>query len=233
MSAMSFWLDLSHFSFEVPEGLDAQECSRRASIFATEVVDRVTRCFAGSAWLRQRFPARSYVQVRLQAHDKAAVSVEHLTIVNFPEEGATGPQEISCDLRVPTAWFTDPGHGLIGLRFFQAVLYAFHTIGERYDIGIPAAIGPTSDRGNPEVRDRFRPPAPPAPPQYAEINTHLERLAAELQPEQLLVAVKEPVPPAVARQCRAVQEALGEVVDQHTLTGPGVKATAWTIQTRP
>ena len=215
------------YAFEAPAGVDPDSYWRMADA-GNRVADRVTRCFAGSAWLRRRFPARSYVQVFLLTTDAASAGVEYLTTESGPG-GGDGPQGISCGLQIPTAWMAAPGDGLLGLRMFQAVLHALRAIGERYDIGMPSAVGPGADRGEPDVWDPFGPP--PRQPSYADINAHLDRLTRSLRPDQLLLAAKEPVPATVARQCRTVCEALGTVVDQHTLTAPDTKATAWTIHT--
>ena len=224
---MTFWLTL-YARLKEQKGVDPVHFNQMLAVF-NDVADRVTRCFAGEAWLRRRFHARSYVQVRLLATDDASVSVEHLKTKGYGG-GTDGPREIRCVLRIPTSWLAERGDGLLGLRLFQAVLHALHAVGDRYGIGTPAAVGPGSDRGNPEVWDPFRPPPPL--PSYADINAHLERLAASLHPEQLLLAVQGPTSSTVAGQCRSVSEALGAVVDQHTLTAPNVKATAWIIQTR-
>ncbi|MEV4707987.1 hypothetical protein [Actinoplanes sp. NPDC049316] len=62
---MNFWLTLH---------------SRTAPFHSVqdEVADRITRCYAGPAWLIRRFPARSSVRMDLLTHDKASVTVEHL-----------------------------------------------------------------------------------------------------------------------------------------------------------
>jgi hypothetical protein len=194
---------------------------------ANRVADRVTRCYAGSAWLKRRFPSRSSVHVHLLPTGNAPVSVQRLNIFRWGDND--GPIEIGCGLRIPMPWLTDPGDALLGLRLFQAVLHALHAVGDHYDIGRLAAIGPNADHDKPEVFDPFRPR--PAPHSYADLNARLNRLAAALGPEQLLLAVKEPMSSTVAGRCRDVREALGTVVDQHTLTAPNVKATAWIIQT--
>jgi hypothetical protein len=240
MRGMAFWLDLSAppvetrhgsmtaFTYPAPTGVDSLLYMNLVGV-SNQVADRVTRCFAGSAWLRRRFPARSYVQVHLLPRNDASVDVEYLRTHSWSEDGA-GPQEIQCGLRIPMAWLAEPGAALLGLRVFQAVLHALHAIGNHYGIGTPTAIGPNADRGNPEVSDPFSPP-PPAP-SYTDINAHLERLTASLKPEQLLLAVKEPTSSTIAGQCRNVSEALGSIIEQHTLTTPNAKATAWLIQTR-
>ncbi|MEV6599879.1 hypothetical protein AB0M36_23935 [Actinoplanes sp. NPDC051346] len=222
---MTFWLD-PYTRFKSLTGVDPVLYERMRSV-STEVAERVTRCFAGSAWLRRRFPARSYVNMRLLPGSDATVGVELLKTKGGG--GPNGPKAIRCDLRIPASWLAEPGDGLLGLRLFQAMLHALHAIGEHYVIGMPAAVGPGADRGDPEVWDPFDPPPPPL--SYADINAHLERLAASLSPNHLLLAVKEPTSAAVVRQCREVSEALGTVVDQHTLSAPNAKATAWTIQT--
>jgi hypothetical protein len=226
MSGMTDWLDLSA-RLTVPTGIDP---ARYLRIHAVEhhVADRITRCFAGAAWLSRRFPARSSVRVDLLTHDDASVGVEHLKPKSWGG-GHGGPKQIRCRLRIPASWPAQPGDALLGLRMFQGVLHALHLIGERYGIGTPAAIGPRGGHGDPELWNPFRPPPPP--PSYADINAHLERLAASLQPEQLLLAVQGPTSSTVARQCRNVRAALGAEVDQHILTAPDAKATAWTIQT--
>jgi hypothetical protein len=225
MSVMTFWLD-PYTRFKSLTGVDPVLYERMSSI-STEVAERVTRCFAGQAWLRRRFPARSYVNLRLLPHSDTTVGVELVKIRRGG--GPSGPKTIRCDLRIPTSWLAEPGDGLLGLRLFQAMLHALNVIGEHYDIGTPAAVGPGRHRGDPEVRDPFGPPPPP--PSYAHIDAHLKRLAASLSPDQVLLVVKEPTSAAIARQCRNVRQALGIVVDQHTLTAPHAKATAWTIQT--
>ncbi|MEU8664173.1 hypothetical protein, partial [Actinoplanes philippinensis] len=133
-----------------------------------------------------------------------------------------GPKTIRCDLRIPADWLAEPGDGLLGLRLFQAMLYALRAIGDHYDIGGPAAAGPG---GGAAAWDPFGPPPPP--PSYADVNAHLEHLATSLRPDQLLLVVKEPTTATVARRCRDVRQALGTVVGEHTLHR---KATAWTIQ---
>ncbi|WP_433796201.1 hypothetical protein [Actinoplanes sp. CA-252034] len=219
---MTFWLD-PYTRFKSLTGVDPVLYERMSSV-STEVAERVTRCFAGQAWLRRRFPAHSHVNMRLLPQSDTAAGVELVKT----RRGA-GPKTIRCDLRIPISWLAEPGDGLLSLRLFQAMLHALHVIGERYDIGAPAAVGPGGHRGDPGVRDPFGPPPPP--PSYADINAHLTRLATSLGPDQLVLAVKEPTSATVARQCRNVRQALGTVVDQHTLIAPHAKATAWTIQT--
>jgi hypothetical protein len=215
---------MSVYAFEAPEGVDPDSYWHMLDV-GSRVTDRVTRCFAGSAWLRRRFPARSYVQLFASTTDDASVSVEYFRTESGPD-GDDGPQGIYCGLQIPTSWMATAGDGLLGLRMFQAVLHALHAIGKRYDIGMPAAARPRADR---EMWDPFGPPPPQ--PSYADINGHLQRLAASLRRDQLLLTVKEPASATTARQCRTVCEALGTVVDQHTLTTPDAKAAAWTIQT--
>ncbi|MET0494880.1 MAG: hypothetical protein ABW000_17295 [Actinoplanes sp.] len=222
---MTDWLAL-YAPLTVPTGIDPVRYLRLPAA-QHHVADRITRCFAGPAWLSRRFPARSSVRVDLLTHDDASVSVEHLKPKGWGG-GHGGPRQIRCRLRIPASWPAQPGDALLGLRMFQGVLHALHLIGERYDIGTPAAVRPGAGRGDPDLRDPFHPPPPE--PSYADINAHLERLAAALHPEQLLLAVRGPTSSTVARQCRGVHEALGEVVDQRTLTAPQMKATAWIIQ---
>ncbi|UQU66840.1 hypothetical protein COUCH_11465 [Couchioplanes caeruleus] len=224
---MTFWLD-PYTRFKSLTGVDPVLYERMRFV-STEVTERVTRCFAGQAWLRRRFPARSYVNMRLLPHGDATVGVELVKTETRGGGGPSGPKTIRCDLRIPTSWLAEPGDGLLSLRLFQAMLHALHVIGEHYDIGTPAVVGSGGNRGDSEVWDPFGPPPPP--PSYAHINAHLERLAASLSPDQLLLVVKEPTSATIARQCHNVRQALGAVVDQHTLTAPDAKATAWTIQT--
>jgi hypothetical protein len=228
MSDMTFWLDLSA-PLRAPAGVDPFLYEQMIAV-SNKVADRVTRCFAGPAWLKRRFHARSYVRLHLLLTDDASVSVEHLKTKSWIPGGG-GPLEIRCGLRIPTAWLAERGDGLLGLRLFQAVLHALHAVGDHHDIGgAPAPVGPGADRSTPEVWDPFHPPPPP--PTYADINTHLERLTATLHPDQLLLAAKEPMSSTVAKQCQDACEALGAVIDQQTLTAPDAKATAWIIQTR-
>jgi hypothetical protein len=225
---MNDWLTL-YARLTVPTGLDPVRYGR---IHAVEhgVADRIIRGFAGPAWLHRRFPARSSVRLDLLTHDDVSVGVEHLKPKGWGG-GHGGPKQVRCRLRIPAFWLAEPGDALLGLRLFQGVLQALHLIGERYGIGAPAAVGPGADHGDPDLRDPFHPPPPQ--PSYAGINAHLERLAASLGPDHLLLAVRGPTSSIVAGPCRRVREALGAVVEQHTLTEPQVKATAWIIQTPP
>ncbi|UQU66861.1 hypothetical protein COUCH_11575 [Couchioplanes caeruleus] len=230
---MTFWFDVS--SPTMLTGVDQQLFRRQAKVdwasygrmieASNHVSPRVSRCFAGSAWLRRRFPARSHVTLFFVLSDDTSVSVTYLTTISTPDDDDS-PQGIYWVLNLPTAWLAEPGDGLLGLRLFEAVLDALRVIGEHYGIGMPAAAGSGADRG--DVWDPF---GPPPRPSYADINTALERLTASLPPEQLLLVAKEPVTATVARQCRIVREALGTVINELTLTGPNTKGTAWTIQT--
>jgi hypothetical protein len=223
---MSFWIALSA-PFAAPAGVDPHRYQRVATAVASHVADRVTLCYAGSAWLKRRFPARSYVQVHLLAHNDASVSVHYLKTKSWGDPD--GPQEIQCGLRIPTSWFAEAGDGLAGLRLFQATLHAVNAVGDHYDIGRPAAAAAKPGRGDLSLWDPFR-PLEPGPSAYADIDAHLERLAASINPDQLLLAVKEPTSPTVTRQCRSMGAALGAIADQHALTSPKAEATAWTIQ---
>ena len=222
---MSFWI-ASSAPFTAPPGVDPVRYQRVVTAVASQVEYRVAPCYAGSAWLKRRFPARSYVQVHLLAHNDAAVSVEYLKTKSWTD--SDGPQEIRCGLRIPTVWFAEPGDGLIGLRLFQAVLHALNVVGDHYGIGRPRAVNPKPD---PDfgLRDPFLPPPLDTFP-YAEINAHLDRLATSIGPDHLVLAVKEPTSTTITDQCRSVHEALGMIVERHTLAAPEAEATAWTIQ---
>ncbi|HEX8344957.1 MAG TPA: hypothetical protein VF657_09460, partial [Actinoplanes sp.] len=161
------------FDYKAPAGVDPV-LFRQMFTASHMVADRVTRCFAGSAWLRRRFPAGSFLQVYLLTTDDASVGVEILTTESGPDRD-NGPQGIHCNVRIPMSWLAERADALLGLRLFQVVLHVLHVIGEHYGIGMPAAIGPGADRGDPKVWDPFGPP--PALPSYADINAHLERLA--------------------------------------------------------
>jgi hypothetical protein len=241
---MTFWLHLSAppimsagadpardeplmlYSDKPPPGVDPGRYHHMISVGA-DVARRVTRCFAGASWLRRAFPARSFVQLHMLTSNDASITVEYL-LMESESDSATAPRGIHCGLRIPTSWIMEPGDALLGLRLFQAVLQALQAIGEHHNIGMPAAIGPDADRGNPPVWDPFRPPL--GLPPYAEIKAGLERRAASLHPDQLLLIVKQPVSSTVYGQCQDVGEALGAVVDQYTLTAPRIKVTAWIIQ---
>lgn len=179
---MSFWISLSA-SLTMPVGVDPVAYGQ-ALVVAHSVEDRLNRCFAGAAWLKQRFPARSSVRVHLLPRSDTAVSVEYLRKKNYG-----GPKEIRCGLRLPSSWFSNPpvGDGLTGLRLFQAVQHALHAIGDQYGIGAPAAVGPNADRGRPELGNPFRPP-PSGPSRYAAAALELQRLALSTQPDQLVLA---------------------------------------------
>ncbi|GAA3347027.1 hypothetical protein GCM10020358_60260 [Amorphoplanes nipponensis] len=223
---MNSWIFLSA-SLTTPAGV-GRVAYGQAMVVAHSVEDRVNRSFAGAAWLRQRFPARSCVQVQLLPRDDTVVGVEYVRKKNYG-----GPKEIRCGLRLPAAWFADPpiGDGLTGLRLFQAVQHALHAIGDQYGIGVPAAVGPAADRGRPELENPFRPP-PSGPSRYAAAALELQRLAHSTRPDQMVLVAKEPPSAAVAEQHRAVIEALGTVVARHTVATPDGEAEAWTIHIR-
>ncbi|MGW4945030.1 hypothetical protein ACWEOZ_25955 [Actinoplanes sp. NPDC004185] len=185
---MSFWISLSA-SLTMPAGV-GRVAYGQALVVAHSVEDRFNRCFAGAAWLKQRFPARSSVRVHLLPRDDTVVSAEYLRKKNYG-----GPKEIQCGLRLPSSWFQDPpvGDGLTGLRLFQAVQHALHAIGDRYGIGTPAAVGPHADRGRPALVDPFRRP-PSGPSRYAAAALELQRLAHSTPPDQLILVAKEPRP---------------------------------------
>jgi hypothetical protein len=222
---MNFWISLSA-SHTTPTGVDPV-AYQRAIVVAHSVEDRLNRCFAGAAWLKQRFPARSSVRVHLLPHDDTAVSVEYLRKKNYG-----GPKELRCGLRIPASWCSDPpvGDGLTGLRLFQAVQHALHAIGDQYGIGAPAAVGPKADRGRPELEDPFR-PRPSRPSRYAAAALELQRLTHSTRPDQLVLVAKEPPSATVAKRHQAVIEALGTVVARHTVAMPDGEVKAWVIHT--
>ncbi|GGQ83760.1 hypothetical protein [Couchioplanes azureus] len=224
---MSSWIFLSA-SHRMPTGVDPLAYWRATVVVAESVEDRLNRCFAGAAWLKQRFPARSAVMVHLLPHDDTSVSVEYLR-----KKNCGGPKEIRCGLRIPSSWFSDPhvGDGLTGLRLFQAVQQALHAIGEEYGIGTPAAVGPSAGRSRPELEDPFR-PRPSGPSRYAAAAVHLQRLAHSTDPDQLLLVAKEPLSGIVTRQHQTVLDALGAVGARHTVATPDGEVTAWTIRIR-
>jgi hypothetical protein len=224
---VSFWITLTLKRFKPPPGIDPDPQGRAIDV-VSHVQDRIAPCFAGAAWLKRRFPARSYLNILLlPQNDDASVSVEYLKTKGWGM-GNGGPREIRCGLRIPAVWFTEAGHGLVGLRLFQAVLHALNVVGDHYGIGRPAARIPKPDPDF-ELWDPFGPPPPRGLP-YAEINAHLERLTVSIGPDQLVLAVKEPASSTITDQCRNVHEALGLIVERHTLTAPDAKATAWIIQ---
>ncbi len=223
---MSSWIFLSA-SHTMPAGVD-RVAYGQVLVVAHSVEDRLNRCFAGAAWLKQRFPARSAVRVHLLPHDGTAVSVEYLRKKNYG-----GPKEIRCGLRLPSFWFCDPpvGDGLTGLRLFQAVQHALHAIGDHYGIGTSAAAGPHADRGRPELGNPFRPP-PSGPSRYAAAALELQRLAHSTQPDQLVLVAKAAPSATVAKQHQAVIEALGTVVARHTVAAAEGEVQAWIIHIR-
>ncbi|MEU8661823.1 hypothetical protein, partial [Actinoplanes philippinensis] len=71
---MPYWLD-PYTRFASLTGVDPGRYERMSHV-ATEVAERVTRCIAGQAWLRRRFPAHSHVNERLLPHEGTTVGVE-------------------------------------------------------------------------------------------------------------------------------------------------------------
>jgi hypothetical protein len=222
---VNFWFTLSAYG-KAPAGTDTDRYDWAISVVARHVNDRVNRCFAGAAWLKQRFPARSYVRVHLMPRDDASVSVEYLRKKNWG-----GPKELLCGLRIPSVWFADRSDALMGLREFQAVLHALRAIGDRYGIGLPAAIGREADRGKPELHNPFV-ARPPEPLRYADSAVELEHLAGSMHPDQLLIAAKEPMPATAGDQRQTIAEALGPVVNRRSLGPADAEVAAWIIRTR-
>ena len=223
---MNYWFTLSAQS-KAPTGIDTVRYSWATGVVARHVEDRVNRCFAGVAWLKQRFPAHSDVRVSLMPHNDAAVSVEYLRRKNYG-----GPKQLHCGLRIPSVWFADRSDALIGLREFQAVLHALRAIGDHYGIGLPAAASTDSDRGKPELQNPFV-ARPPEPSRYADSTIAVEHLAGSMHPDQLVIAAKEPMPTRAGDQRQILAEALGAVVERHALGPADAEVAAWIIQTRP
>jgi hypothetical protein len=223
---MNNWFTLSAH-LRAPTGIDQHRYGWAAGVVAQHVADRINRSFAGPSWLRQRFPARSYVRVHLLPHNTASIGVEYLRKKNHG-----GSKELLCGLKIPLAWLTDRSDGLVGLREFQAALHALRAIGDHFGIGMPAAVSGDTDHGDPELQNPFVEQTR-SPLRYADSAVRMERLASSMRPNQLLIAAKEPMPTLASDQRQSIVGVLGSVAERHLLGPADAKVAAWIVQTQP
>ncbi|GIF76526.1 hypothetical protein [Asanoa siamensis] len=185
---------------------------------STYCQDTLNVTFDGGAWLRRRFPAGSLICLKVEAQEVGSV------VVGRPHaKGPDGvPKEIRCPVGLPLGWFAEPGDGLLAVRMMRACVTALATLGDHYEIGMPAL---RSSRRQHHVIDPFVPRVT-APSPYTDAARTIDGLAAG--PGRLLVVAK-PSKDRSGRQ-RAVAERLGQVEAPVTVRGREEKLTVWPVR---
>lgn len=212
---MKSWLSVSAHDPGRDSGVDVERYSRCVHDLVAYINDAVERSFAGSTWLKQRFPAKSYVRIDVRVNSGETVNVDKLRTKTYG-----GPKEIICPVSVPAVWFDVPGDGLLAIRLFRAVLLALDSIGECYEIGSPPLRATKADPGKPDLMDPFSPRlAQPSP--YGEAACSLQEIADRAEPHQLVLAGHGLASRFVRARQEAVGQALGMVEAEHVLPAPG------------
>jgi hypothetical protein len=212
---MSFWIFVSSRAARRGSGVDAKRYLNIHDL-ASYANTALERGFGpGSTWLKQRFPAKSFVAIYVRAHGDTTVKVEKPRLKS--DGGGPGdPKEISCSVNLPAVWFDAPGDGLLAVRVFRAVLLALRAVGEHYEIGPPPLRSGRADPGKPELRSLFSPPQV-GPSPFRAAAASLQSLADAAEPHQLLLAAREPATRSVRARRNAVVTALGSVQAEHVL----------------
>lgn len=205
---MSFWLSVSAKKPKRHLGINATRYNAVHDL-ASATNDMIARAFDGVSWLRQRFPAKSYVDLRVECQDKICVT-------DIRTKSFGGPKAIICTVGVPVAWFDDPGDGLLAVRLLRAELLALSAIAERYELGTVSLRTREKDPQKPELVNPFvaRPTRGQA---HLSAAAAVEKLTQEAHFDEFVVAAVEPAPPAVRSRRQAVVQQLGTPLAEKAL----------------
>lgn len=222
---MTSWLSVSVRNPGRDLEIDTEQYDRCAIELTSFINDAVERGFAGGAWLKQRFPARSLVWIHLYVHGEGSVTVNRPSTKNYG-----GPKRIQCRAGVPASWFSGSGDVVLMFRLFRAVLQVLDTLGAHYEIGPPGVRSPKTDPGKPKLLDPFS-PEPVRPSPYEAVAGKVQDIADRADPQQLIVVAHGPAPRRQQQRWQEVAQALGTPETEQVLTGPEHgEVHVWTIR---
>jgi hypothetical protein len=222
---MSAWLFVGMIGVSRHADIDKEQYQRTAFKLASHVEDAVGRAVGGAAWLRRRFAARSVVNIELTVS-----ASDRLEVGRLRTEDYDGPTEITCRVGMPAGWFTEPGDGLLGIRYLRTVLHTLDTIGKDYDLGPPPLRSAKAGAGKPPLTDLFA-PQPIEPSIFQQAAESVYRLTTGIGPDQLVLSAVEPARREIQRKRLAVAQNLGIVESEHTFAaGEEQQIRAWQIR---